>query len=218
MKKLMLGGAILLVMSVGNIATADTTSAPANENIPNGQIQLPNAEALYSTKVNEIDVPFEVLTYAHTQHLGYAVTDASKVNRAGEAFYKLKLERDIGSDASSNIYLYYNMEWWLIDEADMPKPQPRPQPTTEDIDDETIVAPEPTEEEAPEPQPQPEPETPKPEKPEEQQSQEPVSDPEPETEPNPEPVNNEEPVDETNTEEETTAEPQETDASEESGV
>lgn len=129
MKKIFIIASFTLVLTgLGSAVVAESSNAPGSQKVPDGQIALANASALHTTKINNIDVPFEVLTYAHTQHLGYAVIDAEKVKRGGADFYRLRLERDTGSNQYTNLYLFYSMNWELVDEKDIPKPKPKPSP------------------------------------------------------------------------------------------
>jgi len=128
MKKILIFLAAASITGMGQSVLANPTAEHTQEDNKNGQITLMNSDLLHTTEIDGIEVPFEVLTYAHTIYLGHAITGASEVQIGTKKFYRLKLEHDTQSNENAIIHLFYDLEWRLVEKDDLPeivKPESR---------------------------------------------------------------------------------------------
>jgi hypothetical protein len=97
------------------------------------------AELQYEV-INDIPVPFDLLMDIQGHWQGYAVNDVAKEGTG----YRLRADRDSGTDDMNGFYLNFDSGWNYIGRKELPKPAPKPQ------------TPKPAPTPAPKPQPQPE--------------------------------------------------------------
>jgi hypothetical protein len=146
MKKLLIFGILFLLIGLRPIGvdsqSADNNSSPSPNPVSTWQ---PPASV-----IDNISVPYDVLSYVQMEYQGYAVTQVRKITRGGMQAYQLTADRDDQPYNDQVIYLYFDMNWQLIgDEKAMPRQQatsePEPQPTeppTEQIEIEEVELPE----------------------------------------------------------------------------
>ena len=143
MKKLIVISAMAFtgVSALGAHAYAQQSqagSAPVVEKTTN--------ERLAGETIDNIIVPFDVLTAIQMYFEGYAVTHVEQVQRNGKPAYRLQVDRDDVKNNSDSFYLVFDAKWdYLGREAYVaPKPPapPAPQPTKPKDDKKEEVKPE----------------------------------------------------------------------------
>ena len=165
MKKLIVFGGVLLVVSLSQTVTVESQE---NDAPP---VQAPVRE-LPSSVINNIKVPYEVLMNAQLEYQGYAVTKAAKVTHKGRSAYRLTVDRDDQPYNNQVIYLLYDMNWQLLgEEKGLPRqqetkpPEAPPQPPAETPQEDNEQEPADTQEEETPPSPEPDLEEPSTEEP-----------------------------------------------------
>lgn len=110
MRKLITTGLVIATLGFSSNALANTPDKPT------GAITASSAATMPASIINDISVPYEVLTYAQLQYEGSAVTKVEKVVRDGKEIYRLRVDKDDLSDDYNSIFLVYDSKWLLLGE------------------------------------------------------------------------------------------------------
>lgn len=119
------------VIAMGTHAYAQQTqpgSAP--------EVEKTNTQRLAGETIDNIVVPFDVLTAIQMYFEGYAVTHATEVQRNGQKAYRLEVSRDDISKTADTFYLVFDSKWDFISrEAFVLPPKPAPKPAEQPKDE-----------------------------------------------------------------------------------
>jgi hypothetical protein len=133
MKKLIVISAVALtgISAMGAHAYAQQSqagSAPVVEKTTN--------ERLAGETIDNIIVPFDVLTAIQMYFEGYAVTHVDQVQRNGQPAYRLQVDRDDVNNNADSFYLVFDSKWdYLGREAYVAPKPPAPAPVEKPKDD-----------------------------------------------------------------------------------
>jgi type IV secretory pathway VirB10-like protein len=95
----------------------------------------------FTSVVDGVKVPIDVLIHAQTEHQGHAVTEVHEFTRSSDKLYRLRVDRDSVPDDYESLYLIYDKDWKLLNEEDIaapPKPKVehrKPEPTEKPAED-----------------------------------------------------------------------------------
>ena len=135
MKKLIVSVITIAILTVSSAAVADTKDKNGS---PPSLTQWTSFSIL-----NDIKIPDEILFDIQMEFPGFAATKAAKVNKSGQEFYELRVDKSDVPSYSDGFYLYFDMDWEFVEKEDIPAPVPVFQPSKEKSERE----PEPTQEE-----------------------------------------------------------------------
>lgn len=131
MKKMIVSGLLVAVLTVGSFAIAEGQEVTRTEAPPT------NTKYVLTNTITGIDVPMEVLDYVQYQYIGHAVTKAEKIVRNGQDLYRLRVDRDDLANDYKSIILLYDMKWKLVGEEKLtPPPAPVVVPENNEENDE----------------------------------------------------------------------------------
>jgi hypothetical protein len=136
MKKQVLSFLTVSVLAFGSTALVTAQSSTGQTNQESQPVSSVTRDMLVSV-IDGIEVPFEVVEYAQVEYQGHAIIKAEKTRRGGQEVYQLTVSRDTAVNPG-DIYLIYDMNWELIDDAKVPeppKPEPKPEPEPEENDE-----------------------------------------------------------------------------------
>lgn len=93
-------------------------------------------ERLAGETIDNIIVPFDVLTAIQMYFEGYAVTHVTRIERNGQPAYRLQVDRDDMNNNADSFYLVFDAKWDYIGReayvAPKPPTPPAPQPKPDD--------------------------------------------------------------------------------------
>lgn len=93
------------------------------------EVEKTNTQRLAGETIDNIVVPFDVLTAIQMYFEGYAVTHANEVQRNGQKAYRLQIGRDDINKTADTFYLVFDSKWDFISrEAFVAPPKPAPKP------------------------------------------------------------------------------------------
>lgn len=109
---------ITLAFVVSMLGLGGTVSAaPATDEVKPAQSYL-------STVIDNVPVPYEVLTYAQMKYQGHAVTEVKQISLSNRQVYQLRVDGDDILKDYTGIHLIYDTGWNLLDKKELTPPPP----------------------------------------------------------------------------------------------
>lgn len=110
----------VIVLNVPTGAQQQSGSVPAVEKTVSGRLS--------GETIDNIQVPYEILSAIQLYFQGYAVTHASERVRDGAKVYQLQVDRDSEVNNADSFYLVFDHKWeFIAQERFILPPQPKPQ-------------------------------------------------------------------------------------------
>jgi hypothetical protein len=109
MKKLMLFGSMLIILSLSH--TTGVNSQQADYTASQSQTV---ALDMPPSVIDGIEVPNDVLMSIQMEYPGHAVTKATKVSRGRTTLYQLTVDQDDQLYNNRLIYVFYDVNWQLV--------------------------------------------------------------------------------------------------------
>lgn len=131
----------LLLIAVSTIMTGVVvvgTNVYAQQTQPGTapEVEKTNTQRLAGETIDNVTVPFDVLTAIQMYFEGYAVTHANEIQRNGQKAYRLQVGRDDINKTADTFYLVFDSKWDFIGrEAYIAPPKPAPRPVEQPKDE-----------------------------------------------------------------------------------